>query len=69
MQNALQHAEQLVQNDQWREAVDVLSQENQQTRNVDIERSLVDCRIQAHAAMQWPKPTGQWAGEWEFPLA
>ena len=69
MQDALQQAEQLLQEEKWHDAVQLLSVLNKEHEDVAVERKLVDTRIQAHRSMQWPEPAGEWAGEWDFPMA
>lgn len=69
MERALLQAEELSQNGKWQEAVDLLCSSNQLQEALEIERRLVDCRIQAHKAMDWPAPTSDWAGQWDTPQA
>ncbi len=65
MERTLALAEQLTANGQWREAVDLLAENNRRHRDTRLERKLVDFRLQAHSAMDWPQGGANWAGTWE----
>ena len=64
MHRTLAQAEALTDKGHWREAIALLGSANRLQPSVELERKLVDLRIQAHQAIDWPERATPWAGDW-----
>jgi hypothetical protein len=57
---ALRAADRAVQNKDYRGAIELLMSANRHQRNKHLEQRIIDLRIAAFGAMDWPAPTGHW---------